>query len=132
MIPALNGIDHAHVYVKNLKEARQWYCDIMGFIPIDKQIRENKNDGPLMLKDRSDIVHLALFESTQTPSSILAFGTTGGDFLRWITHMASKNIETRLADHATSWSLYFIDSFGNQHEITTKDYVYTQRQLVKS
>ena len=122
MVPALNNIDHVHVYVKSWSEAEPWYEKVLGFKRVEKFAAWAVDGGPLTLGNDNGNVHLALFESNQPPTSTIAFGVSGEEFLAWITHLESCALELRVADHELAWSLYFHDPFGNYHEITSYDH----------
>lgn len=130
MIPALSSIDHVHVYVSDRAQAEAWYEDVLGFRRVEKFLIWATDTGPLTIEDPAGKVHLALFESDKPPTSTIAFGADGAAFLEWKTHLESKSLELRLADHDLAWSLYFHDPFGNYHEITTYDHGYVASKLV--
>lgn len=120
--PVLRGIDHVHVYVKDRPAAVEWYGRVLGFQPVEAFMEWATDTGPLTLADPADGVHLALFISDHSPTSTIAFGATGEEFLAWRTHLEAQGLELRIADHALAWSLYFYDPDGNYHEITTYDH----------
>tara|TARA_B100002049_G_C15927826_1_gene310873 strand:- start:97 stop:474 length:378 start_codon:yes stop_codon:yes gene_type:complete len=123
MKPTLNNIDHIHLSVPNKAEAADWYNKILGFSIDERYSNWNTTTGPLMLKNNSDSIHLALFEAEQyTPISAIAFNTSGENFTRWQERFNQLGIQVRYADHQLSRSLYFNDPFGHQHEITTSDH----------
>lgn len=129
MPPKLTGIDHVHVYVTSRGEAAEWYASVLGLKPVEALMAWATDKGPLTLADAGGNVHLAVFESDKPPTSTIAFGADGADFLSWKTHLESHSLELRLADHKLSWSLYFSDPYGNYHEITTYDYDFVAKQL---
>jgi catechol 2,3-dioxygenase len=129
MLPKLNGIDHVHVYVKSWSEAEPWYRDVLGFTRLKAFESWAVDGGPLTLEDTSGNVHLALFESDQAPTSTIAFGVTGEEFLAWKKHLEKHSLRLRIADHALAWSMYFHDPFDNMHEITTYDHAHVREQL---
>ncbi len=131
MPPKLNGIDHIHVYVPNREDAAEWYKDILGFTIVESLTFWAENDqGPLTIEDPTGKIHLALFQQHEfTPSTAIAFGADGKDFLEWKTYLEGLNLVDRLADHKASWSLYFRDPYGNSHEITTYQYDFVASQL---
>jgi len=129
MTPALRGIDHVHVYVSSWQEAEEWYKKVLGFTRVEGLMVWAVKGGPLMLENPEGNVHLALFESDQSPTTTIAFGTSGQEFLAWKAHLESHSIELRVADHQLAWSMYFSDPFGNYHEITTYDCDIVSRQL---
>ena len=121
-IPQLNRIDHVHVYVKDRSVAEKWFREILGF-RIQKEFEFWAVDGgPLTLENNTGSVHLALFESDKPPSSTVAFGVSGEEFLSWKIHLESLSIELSISDHTKAWSMYFSDPFQNLFEITTYDF----------
>jgi catechol 2,3-dioxygenase len=132
MPPNLSGIDHVHVYVRSWQEAEPWYQSVLGFKRLEAFMSWAVDGGPLTLEDASGKVHLALFESDQPPTSTIAFGASGEEFLAWRAHLEEQGLELRLADHSLAWSLYFYDPFGNYHEITTYEHDLVRRQLAGS
>jgi catechol 2,3-dioxygenase len=132
MPPNLSGIDHVHVYVRSWQEAEPWYQSVLGFKRLEAFMSWAVDGGPLTLEDASGKVHLALFESDQPPTSTIAFGASGEEFLAWRAHLQEQGLELRLADHSLAWSLYFSDPFGNYHEITTYEHDLVRRQLAGS
>ena len=129
--PALSGIDHVHIYVKDRPAAERWYREVLGFEPLEAFMQWATGGGPLTLEDPGGTVHLAMFESDKPPTSTIAFGASGEEFLAWRAHLESHGLELRMADHSLSWSLYFHDPDRNYHEITTYDYDFVAAQLNK-
>jgi len=125
--PKIKCIDHVHVYVTDLEEAKAWYSEYLGFQPVDKFESWNKGDGPLTMGDDSGHVHIALFKSKKKPSSAIAFGSSGENFIAWLAFFESKSLSIKLKNHGLSWSMYFNDPYGNNHEITTYDFDYVKR-----
>lgn len=121
-MPSLKSIDHVHVYVASWAEAEPWYRDVLGFTRMVKFESWAVDGGPLTLESDNGRVHLALFESDVSPSSTIAFGASGDEFLDWKNHLEDLSIELRVADHKLAWSMYFHDPFGNHHEITSYDH----------
>ena len=120
-MPAMSGIDHVHVYVRNRAAAAAWYRQVLGFEPVQALEAWATETGPVTLADPADGVHLALFESDKPPTSTIAFGASGEQFLAWRTHLEKLGLDLRIADHDLAWSMYFHDPDGNYHEITTYD-----------
>lgn len=129
MPPALNGIDHVHVYVRDWGQAEEWYGDVLGFRRVKALEAWAVENGPLTLENPQGDIHLALFESDRPPESTIAFGASGEQFLLWKSHLESHSLTIRLADHTLAWSMYFRDPFGNMHEITTYDHGYVAERL---
>jgi len=131
MLPKLNGIDHIHVYVPNREEAAEWYKDVLGFTVVESLSFWSENDnGPLTIQDPMGKIHLALFQQDNfTPSTAIAFGADGKEFLEWKAHLEEQDLLVRFTDHKVAWSVYFKDPYGNSHEITTFQYNYVASQL---
>ena len=127
--PQLDRIDHVHVYVKDRHVAEKWFREILGF-QIQKEYEFWAVDGgPLTLENNTGSVHLALFESNKPPSSTVAFGVSGEEFLNWKKHLENLSIELRVSDHAKAWSMYFSDPFQNLFEITSYDFNVVKNNL---
>jgi catechol 2,3-dioxygenase len=129
MTPQFSGIDHAHVYVKDRQASALWYKEVLGFTPVADLQSWATATGPLTLGNAAGTVHLALFESEREPDSVIAFGSTGEQFLLWKAHLEARELEIRLANHDLAWSMYFHDPDGNYHEITTYDHAHVASQL---
>jgi hypothetical protein len=119
----LKNIDHIHVFVPNRHEALDWYSSILGLEPIKSLLFWAKN-GPLTIGNDDGSIHIALFEGEPNNNqSVIAFNTTGEDFINWhkrINNALSGSIE--VDDHSVSFSIYFEDPYGNPFEITSYDY----------
>ena len=129
MTPALSGVDHLHVNVGNWKEAEAWYGSVLNFKRVDALMDWAVDGGPLTVENAEGTIHLALFESDNpATTNVIAFGSSGGEFLKWKEHLEGKGLALRVTDHKLAYSLYFKDPWGNSHEITTydRDYVATR------
>jgi catechol-2,3-dioxygenase len=123
MNPQLTGIDHVHVFVPDRDAAANWFQEVLGFHIVESLRFWADEHGPLTIEDASGKVHLALFaRDVETPSSAIAFGCSGAEFLRWKVHLEERDIPTRWSDHTVSWSLYFQDPYENSYEIASNDY----------
>jgi catechol 2,3-dioxygenase-like lactoylglutathione lyase family enzyme len=122
MTPILKGIDHVHVYTKDRAAARSWFDDVMAMTPIEKFLPWAEGGGPLTLADPTDTIHIALFERESfQPTTSIAFGASGEQFLSWKSYFEAKGIALRIEDHDMAYSLYFYDPDINMYEITTYD-----------
>ena len=120
MTPRINGIDHIHVYTADRVAAQAWFAEIMAMQPIENFLPWAEGGGPLTLTDPTNKIHIALFERISfEPSSTIAFGASGEQFLEWKRHLESKALMLRLSDHDMAYSLYFQDPDKNMYEITT-------------
>lgn len=131
MFPVLNGIDHVHLEVPNKQQAADWYCRNLGFHIVEHMLIWSQGEsGPLTIEDTSGTIHLALFhKANYQRSTAIAFGTDGEGFIQWKQYLEAKEIVSRVADHKLSWSIYFDDLFGHNHEITTYDSDYVRKRL---
>ena len=131
MLPELTGIDHLHVYVPNREQAAEWFKTVMGFQIVEAYKFWAENDqGPLTIEDPSGTIHLALFQRQDfAPSTAIAFGASGAEFLNWKAHLEGLDLVDRLSDHTKAWSLYFHDPYGNSYEITTTHYDHVADQI---
>ncbi|TGE85778.1 hypothetical protein C7Y70_00735 [Pseudoalteromonas sp. KS88] len=129
--PLLSGIDHCHLNVENLTEAVVWYKEVLGFNVVHELAFWDEGKGPLTLEDAAATTRLALFERTGSSKGI-AFGATGEQFITWLNHFESQKIKTIVADHGVTFSMYFKDNSGNNHEITSHDYNHISRAIDKS
>ena len=124
MTPALQGIDHLHVFVTDRAAAERWYAEVLGFARVPALASWADGGGPLTIADAAHSVHLALFERPrQACRSTIALRVDAAAFLAWRSHLAAALCEApSLEDHALSWSMYFADPDGNPYEITCYDY----------
>lgn len=100
MRPALNGVDHLHVDVGNWKEAEEWYGSVLNFRRVDALMDWAVDGGPLTVENAEGTIHLALFESDNPASTnVIAFGSSGSEFLKWKEHLEGKALELRVTDH---------------------------------
>ena len=133
MTPELTGVDHLHVDVGSWSDAEQWYGSVLNFKRVDALIAWAVKNGPLTIENPEGTIHLALFESENPrPTTVIAFGASGGEFLRWKTHLENKGLRLRVTDHKLAYSLYFSDPWQNSHEITTYDRDYVAEKLAEA
>jgi len=120
-IPALNKVDHIHIYVDDRDAAEVWYRDVLGFKRIPKFEHWAVGGGPLTLANDSATVHIALFKRPPQPNrAVIAFGVTADALIAWQTHLGSAlGAAPPIIDHQGAWSLYFSDPDGNPYEITS-------------
>ena len=118
--PALDGVDHLHVFVQDRAAAERWYADALGLRRVAALAHWAADGGPLTLADAADRVHLALFERPPQPNrATIALGTGAAAFLAWRAHLGRRlGAVPKAVDHGLSWSIYFSDPDGNPYEIT--------------
>ena len=123
--PALDRIDHVHVYVADRAAALPWYASVLGFAPVPELAFWAADGGPLTVSNRSGTIHLALFErGAQTCRSTIALAADAAGFLAWRAHLeVVLGLPVAAVDHQVSWSIYFTDPDANPFEITSDQYV---------
>jgi len=133
MPPALQRLDHVHVFVRDRPAAELWYAQALGFRRIAELEFWAVDGGPLTLADPSSSIHLALFEGPALACrSTLAFAVGPADFLAWRSHLfAVLGSPVQAEDHEVSWSLYFDDPDGNPYEITCYDHAVLAPELAR-
>ena len=131
MIPELQRVDHFHVMVSDRDAAEAWYKQVLGFERIEKFVDWADAGGPLTLANKSDTIHIALFQRPVIKHhAVIAFLVGAKEFIQWQNHLnqlLDKEIDA--VDHDLSWSLYFTDPDGNPYEITNYDYSELQDQI---
>ena len=134
MTPALQRIDHVHLFVADRVAAQAWYERVLGLRRVPELAFWSADGGPLTMGNAGDSVHLALFEGTNNSRrSTVAFGVPGAELLAWRTHLQDalgRRIE--LVDHQVSSSLYFTDPDANPFEITSNDHAVVSALLRES
>ena len=118
----LSGIDHIHINVKNRELSESWYKKVFGFKRAESLAFWAKDGGPLIIQNETGTIHLALFESDDIQSTIIAFNVSFSGFASFIKHLSNLGISVKPIDHEISWSIYFKDPDGNPYEVTTYDY----------
>ena len=130
MAPNLNGIDHLHVYVSSLEKAEAWFETVLSLTRVESQLNSVVKGGPLILENTPQNIHLALFErEALEPSSTIAFGAGGNEFLVWKKYLEDQGLELRVTDHTSDYSMYFKDPDDNLYEITTSERDYVAERL---
>ena len=131
MPPALDRIDHVHVFVTDRVKAEPWYREVFN-LQRETELEFWASDGdPLMLKNPSGTIMLAVFERFPQPSrSTVAFQIGASQFLEWILHLEQvTGLKVDVVDHDVSWSIYFQDPYDNPYEITCYEYNALTREL---
>lgn len=124
MAPAIDRVDHIHVYVTDREAAERWYSKTLGLSRVPDLEGWATDGGPLTITNVAGSVHLALFERKAHPCrSTIALGVTALQFVAWWKHLtATLESPPTTADHQLSWSLYFSDPDGNPYEVTTYEH----------
>lgn len=120
MPPALERIDHVHVFVADRAAAQAWYARALGLQPVADLAFWAADGGPLTLADPAGALYVALFERPAQPCrSTIALAVTAEAFVDWQQHLSALlQRDVKAVDHEVSWSLYFSDPDGNPWELT--------------
>lgn len=131
MPPALQRIDHVHVFVADRAAAETWYAEVLGLTRMAELEFWAESGGPLTISDTSNAIHIALFERpNEKCRSTIALAANAEDFLAWRAHLAAVLARPpKVEDHEVSWSLYFNDPDGNPYEITSYEYAELAKHL---
>lgn len=138
-------IDHVELFVPDRYEAAQWYQEVLGLeiIPEFEFWAEDEN-GPLMISSDGGSTKLALFKGEPQGSRIatghkrVAFRISGAGIMEFISRLKTHNIiggsgepltAGDVVDHEKSFSIYFVDPYGYNYEITTYDYAFVATRL---
>ncbi len=125
----VRGIDHVELFVPEIYEAAEWYRTALGLEVIkDFEFWAADGDGPLMISPGGDPhgTKLALFrgkpQGTGAPMGIrrVAFGVDADGFLILLDRLGVAH--SGPIDHGLSFSIYFVDPWGNRFEVTTYDH----------
>ncbi|OEY68086.1 VOC family protein [Marinobacter sp. X15-166B] len=132
MTPKLHAIDHIHIHVSDRPASEQWYNRVLGLRRDNNPDSSVTGDGPLTLSNDEGSVHLALFESASDQRTVVAFATSGHEYMAWFAHLRKEGLQVSHVDHKVSWSVYFRDPDHNPYEITTYDYERVKQALERS
>ena len=128
-------IDHVHVEVSDRQEAAEWYRHVLGLRPAEElAVWADDPMGPLILATPDGLPVLSLFARDAKPASrdtTIAFRVSGADFLAFLNRLdelgltrsdAGRLARADVVDHDLSWSIYFLDPWGNRFELTSYDH----------
>ena len=131
----VHSIDHVELFVPDRYEAAAWYRVALGLEIVSSfETWATDLDGPLMIVTADGAGKLALFEGPASEVAAthgfkrLAFGASGGDFLRFVAEVTQRDLRNKdgaalntleVVDHEQSFSVYFYDPWGHALEVTT-------------
>ena len=137
-------IDHVELFVPDRYEAARWYARVLGLQVVPECEPWAASGGPLMISSDAGSTKLALFEGqpVAAPQAAafrrVAFRVTGkgfAGFLQRLEELALVDGQQRpvtrasVVDHQQAYSIYFLDPYGHQLEVTTYDYQETSAHL---
>jgi catechol 2,3-dioxygenase-like lactoylglutathione lyase family enzyme len=128
-------IDHVELYVPERYAAARWYAGVFGLSIVPGFEHWAAEGGPLMVSSDGGSTKLALFtgDPLAAPCKRIAFRVSGPDYLTFLERLETQPLthdsgapltRAHTVDHDQSWSIYFVDPWGNRFEITTYDYAY--------
>jgi catechol-2,3-dioxygenase len=125
---AIHRLNHAVLYVRNARRSAAFYCDVLGFTPIEGM--EGLQGAAFLRAPASTNDHdLGLFEVGSTAAASMAGrGAVGLYHLAWEVETLGDLVQLRTAlsqagalvgssDHSTTKSLYGHDPDGLEFEI---------------
>jgi len=138
-------IDHVELFVPERYEAARWYLETLGLeiIPEFEFWAEDEN-GPLMISSDGGSTKLALLKGepqgsrNATGYKRVAFRISGAGFMAFISRLEPHNILKSsgdpltagdVVDHEKSFSIYFVDPYGHNYEVTSYDYAFVAVRL---
>jgi catechol 2,3-dioxygenase-like lactoylglutathione lyase family enzyme len=138
-------IDHVELHVPDRYEAARWYEQVLGLhIVSEFEFWAEDPQGPLMISSDGGGTKLALFSGEAHPPQRgsgfwrVAFRVGGQAFLDFLARLDEVPVRRTtgswlsagdVVDHDGSWSIYFVDPYGHNLEITTCDYDYVAANL---
>lgn len=126
----ITEIDHIHVYVEDIKQAEEWYDEVLGFSRDNSLYFWFEQGGPLVIRNNG--ASLSLFRrKDQHPGHTMAFSVGATAFIELIPILRDRRIAFTVGDHAVSMSVYFSDLSNNKIEVTTYEYL-NAKQILES
>lgn len=133
-------IDHVELYVPDRHAAARWYAAVFGLSVVRDFEHWAITGGPLMVSSDGGNTKLALFtgDPKAAPCKRIAFRVSGPDYLVFLQRLATQPLTHdsgapltpgHIVDHDKSWSIYFVDPWGNRFEVTTYDYAHVAEHL---
>ncbi len=132
-------IDHVEVFVPDRDAAADWYGRVLGLSRVASAAAWAADPaGPLMISSDDGHTMVALFTGTPQGTaapigfSRLAFRVDAPAFLAFVARWERSGVEDsgvplRVRDHATAFSAYFTDPYGNALEVTTYEHEAVRR-----
>lgn len=143
----MGRLDHVHIRVPNRAEAAEWYCEHLGFEPVEKYDfwATGFDGGPLQITADGGATMLALFEATEGHPMIpqktgVAFSVdfdTFAAFTRSLPGVIESSWGAKLAandmvDLDMCWAFDLADPWGNVYELNCYEYNRVQTELVNA
>ncbi|MBL8152879.1 MAG: VOC family protein [Anaerolineae bacterium] len=135
-------MDHVELFVPDQYEAARWYQAVFG-MEVLKPFESWAQAGPLMISSDGGSTKLALFKGQPLGDRAavgfrrVAFRVDGAGFLTFLSRLEQHPLmnggqpvtPADVVDHDLSFSIYFVDPWGNPYEVTTYDMDSIRSQL---
>jgi len=142
----LGALDHVHIRVPNRAEAAAWYCEHLGFEPVERFAfwAEGFEGGPLQLSADGGATTLALFDATEGHPMVpqvtgVAFSVDADTFITFARSLPGEIINpdgrplatSDIVDFDMCWAFNLADPWGNQYELNCYDYDRIRAELIE-
>ena len=130
-------IDHVELFVPDFEVALGWYRDVLGLVPVEMARQWAEEGQPHMISSDWGSTMLALFhgegpgEREIVGHRRVAFRVDAARFMHFLDHIEEHPVRDHngesvsrrdVVDHDLSWSIYFVDPWGNRFEVTSYYY----------
>ena len=141
----MGRLDHVHVRVPDRAAAARWYCEHLGFEPVEAFDfwATGIEGGPLQISADGGDSMLALFEAGDGHPMIaqqtgVAFAVDADAFIAFAhslpgeisSPMGTPLAVANLVDFDMCWAFDLVDPWGNQYELNCYDYDRVKNELV--
>jgi len=141
----MGRLDHVHIRVPNRAEAAAWYCEHLGFEPVDRFAfwAEGFDGGPMQISADGGATTLALFEASEGHPMVpqvtgVAFSVDADTFITFSRSLpgAINNLDGRplaagdVVDFDLCWAFNLADPWGNQYELNCYEYDRVRAELI--
>ena len=141
----MGRLDHVHIRVPNRAEAAVWYCEQLGFEPVEAFDfwATGFEGGPLQISADGGTSMLALFEAGDGHPMVaqqtgVAFSVDAEAFMTFVRSLPGEIkgpqgtplVANDLIDFDICWAFDLADPWRNQYELNCYDYDRIKRELV--
>ena len=143
----LGRLDHVHIRVPDRAEAAAWYCQHLGFEPVDRFDfwASGFEGGPLQISADGGATTLALFEASDAhPMEPLrtgvAFSVDAEAFAAFVRSLpgelrapgGEQLASGHVVDFDLCWAIDLADPWGNVYELNCYDHHTVRRELIEA
>lgn len=141
----MGRLDHVHIRVPDRAEAATWYCEHLGFEPVEGYDfwATGFEGGPLQISADGGRTTLALFEADEShpmapQQTGVAFSVDAESFMAFArslpcgidTPNGEPLMPEDLIDFDLCWAFEFVDPWQNRYELNCYDYDRISTELV--